>query len=147
MYNFEYKVADEEAQTYISRSEERDGDALTGSYSYVDATGSLITVNYNAGVDGYTETRTKEGGFVEMRAIPPWDGPLAGVEGSGTTAVARGSSSSSGSTFGSSSRTASAFGSRSGSSSSSFSQSDLIARIIAALEPQINSAVSAAIAN
>ena len=31
---------------------------VTGSYSYVDPTGSLITVNYVAGPDGYTETRT-----------------------------------------------------------------------------------------
>merc|ERR1712128_178562 len=32
VYNFEYKVADNDAQTYISQSEERDGDALTGTY-------------------------------------------------------------------------------------------------------------------
>merc|ERR1711892_1492895 len=36
VYNFEYKVADNEFQTYISQSEERDGDALTGTYSYVN---------------------------------------------------------------------------------------------------------------
>merc|ERR1712083_839727 len=29
-YNFEYKVADNDAQTYISQSEDRDGDSLTG---------------------------------------------------------------------------------------------------------------------
>merc|ERR1711892_204378 len=45
-YNFEYKVADNDAQTYISQSENRDGDSLTGTYSYVNPAGSLITVNY-----------------------------------------------------------------------------------------------------
>ena len=29
VYNFEYKVADEEAQTFISRNEERNGDSLS----------------------------------------------------------------------------------------------------------------------
>merc|ERR1711942_78630 len=36
VYNFEYKVADNEAQTYISQSEARDGESLTGTYSYVN---------------------------------------------------------------------------------------------------------------
>merc|ERR1712106_759670 len=49
VYNFEYKVADAEAQTYISQSENRDGDTLTGMYSYVNPDGALITVNYEAG--------------------------------------------------------------------------------------------------
>ena len=31
-YNFEFKVADEDEQTYISQSETRDGDDVTGSY-------------------------------------------------------------------------------------------------------------------
>merc|ERR1712106_1213313 len=43
VYNFEYKVADAEAQTYISQSENRDGDTLTGMYSYVNPDGALIT--------------------------------------------------------------------------------------------------------
>merc|ERR1712127_794387 len=78
-YNFEYKVADEEAQTYITQREQRDGDELTGTYSYVDATGSLVKVDYTAGAMGYAETRTSEPGFVTMRAVAPWTGPLAGV--------------------------------------------------------------------
>merc|ERR1711936_1368580 len=144
VYNFEYKVADDEENTYISRNEERNGNELTGSYSFIDAAGALVTVDYTAGVDGYAETRTKEAGKVTMKAVPAWDGPLAGVddipEASGAVAVAKGSSSS---RFGSSS------GSRSStaiSSSSSRSQSDLIAQILAALTPQINSAVAAALA-
>merc|ERR1712088_296442 len=121
---------------------ERDGNELSGSYSFIDATGALVTVDYTAGVNGYAETRTKEAGKVTMKAVPAWDGPLAGVEeASGAVAVAKGSSSSS--RFGSSvgSRTSSTT-----SSSSSRSQSDLIAQILAALTPQINSAVAAALA-
>merc|ERR1719323_2624115 len=152
VYNFEYKVADDEEKTYISRNEERDGNELSGSYSFIDATGALVTVDYTAGVNGYAETRSKEAGKVTMKAVPAWDGPLAGLEeASGAVAVAMGATSSS-SRFGSSS------GSRSSSSvissgirsssaiSSSSSQSDLIAKILAALTPQINSAVAAALA-
>merc|ERR1712233_294941 len=149
---FESQVADDEERTYISRNEERDGNELSGSYSFIDATGALVTVDYTAGVNGYAETRSKEAGKVTMKAVPAWDGPLAGLEeASGAVAVAKGSTSSS-SRFGSSS------GSRSSSSaissgirsssaiSSSSSQSDLIAKILAALTPQINSAVAAALA-
>merc|ERR1712076_175464 len=143
VYNFEYKVADDEERTYISRNEERDGNELSGSYSFIDATGALVTVDYTAGVNGYAETRTKEAGKVTMKAVPAWDGPLAGVEeASGAVAVAKGSTSSS-------SRFGSSVGSRTSSttcSSSSRSQSDLIAQILAALTPQINSAVAAALA-
>merc|ERR1739838_1276851 len=140
VYNFEYKVADDEEKTYISRNEERDGNELTGSYSFIDAAGALVTVDYTAGVNGYAETRTKEAGKVTMKAVPAWDGPLAGLddvqEASGAVAVAKGSSSSRfGSSSGSRSSTA-----ISSSSSSSSSQSDLIAQILAALTPQISSA-------
>merc|ERR1712172_180843 len=151
VYNFEYKVADDEEKTYISRNEERDGNELSGSYSFIDATGALVTVDYTAGVNGYAETRSKEAGKVTMKAVPAWDGPLAGLEeASGAVAVAKGSTSSS-SRFGSSSGSRSSSsaissGIRSSSaisSSSSSSQSDLIAKILAALPPQINSAVAA----
>merc|ERR1712050_676800 len=141
VYNFEYKVADDVEKTYISRNEERDGNELSGSYSFIDATGALVTVDYTAGVNGYAETRSKEAGKVTMKAVPAWDGPLAILEeASGAVAVAKGATSSS-SRFGSSS------GSRSSSvTTSSSSQSDLIAQILAALTPQINSAVAAALA-
>jgi len=32
-------VADDQEKTYISRNEERDGNELSGSYSFIDATG------------------------------------------------------------------------------------------------------------
>merc|ERR1712079_259510 len=141
VYNFEYKVADDEEKTYISRNENRDGNELSGSYSFIDATGALVTVDYTAGVNGYAETRSKEAGKVQMKAVPAWDGPLAGLEeASGAVAVAKGATSSS-------SRFSSSSGSRSSSvTTSSSSQSDLIAQILAALTPQINSAVAAALA-
>merc|ERR1712072_513596 len=68
VYNFEYMVADNEAQTYISQSEARDGDSLTGTYSYVNPVGSLITVEYQAGPEGYTQTSSEQAGFVQIRA-------------------------------------------------------------------------------
>merc|ERR1712128_169754 len=70
VYNFQYKVADDGEQTYISQEETRDGDDVSGSYSYVDADGALVTVNYEAGAMGYSETRDKQIGFVQMRARP-----------------------------------------------------------------------------
>merc|ERR1712024_23531 len=72
VYNFEYKVADDVEKTYISRNEERDGNELSGSYSFIDATGALVTVDYTAGVNGYAETRSKEAGKVTMKAVPAW---------------------------------------------------------------------------
>merc|ERR1719431_847547 len=70
VYNFEYKVADDTAQTYISQNEARDGDNLSGTYSYVDANGGLVTVNYQAGPMGYSETREVQDGFVKIVAKP-----------------------------------------------------------------------------
>jgi len=70
VYNFEYKVADNDAQTYISQSEERDGQSLSGTYSFVNPLGSLVTVNYQAGPEGYTQTSSEQAGFVSIRAQP-----------------------------------------------------------------------------
>merc|ERR1712045_1082131 len=53
-YNFEYKVADDQDQTYITQNEARDGDELQGTYSFVDPRGALVTVNYEAGPEGYS---------------------------------------------------------------------------------------------
>jgi len=69
-YNFAYQVANDEAQTYISQEEARNGDDVVGTYSYVDPTGALVTVNYQAGLDGYSQTVDKQEGFVEVRARP-----------------------------------------------------------------------------
>jgi len=121
-YNYEYKVGDDDKQNYISHKEARNGENVEGMYNYVDPTGSLVTVNYQAGPEGYTETREVQEGAVQIdaRNIPePWTGPLAGVS----------SSSSSGAST----------------SSSSPSQSDLIAQILRAVQPQISRAVQSAV--
>merc|ERR1719348_2538377 len=69
-YDFTYKVSDDERQTYIARQENRNGDDVTGSYNFIDPTGALVTVNYEAGPMGYSETRDVEKGAVQMREIP-----------------------------------------------------------------------------
>merc|ERR1712037_321648 len=76
-YNFEYKVADDEQQNYIARQESRDGDTVTGSYNYVNPAGTLVTVNYEAGPDGFKQETSEQKGAVQMRNVPVgWDGPL-----------------------------------------------------------------------
>merc|ERR1711874_556314 len=119
VYNFEYKVADKDAQTYISQSENRDGDSLTGTYSYVNPDGALITVNYEAGPMGYSQTLDQQEGFVAIKPQPA-KASVATSSGSRVT---------------------------SSSSSSSVDQSALIAQIISALQPQISSAVQSAISS
>jgi len=124
-YDFTYKVSDDERQTYIARQENRNGDDVTGSYNFIDPTGALVTVNYEAGPMGYSETRDVEKGAVQMREIPgAWTGPLAGVDDVQTTGAAVAARKP---------------------SSGSLSQADIIAQIIAALEPKIDSAVASAV--
>jgi hypothetical protein len=141
-YNFEFKVADADEQTYITQQEARDGDELTGSYSYVDPTGALITVNYQAGPMGFSQTTDKQENFVQIVAKPP---RLT----ASSAASASQSSSSSGSKFSSSSvgGGASSFSSQqaSNSAAASLDQSALIAQILAALQPQISASVNAAL--
>merc|ERR1711937_1131455 len=140
VYNFEYKVADNDAQTYISQSENRDGDSLTGTYSYVNPAGALITVNYEAGPMGFSQTLDQQDGFVEIRPQPA----KAPASSSSFASGSKVTSSSSGSRFSGATSTASNTGFSSSSSSSSVDQSALIAQIISALQPQISSAVQSA---
>merc|ERR1711878_123804 len=126
-YNFEYKVAAKEEDTYISQSEQRDGDNVQGSYSYVDPEGSLITVNYEAGPMGYSATTDKQEGFVTVKER---SSNKASGSAQTRTSGSRGSS-----------RTSSS------SASSSVNSADLIARIVASLQPQIQSAVSSALSS
>jgi len=121
-YSYEYKVANDDAQTYINQAESRDGMEVTGSYSFVDPTGSLVTVKYNAGPEGFTSTRSAEAGAVVMRNIPVgWDGPLAGavVDNAKSTTT--------------------------GNKKTKFDQEALIRQILASIQPQISSAVSKAL--
>merc|ERR1711970_671986 len=141
-YNFEYKVADNDAQTYISQSEDRDGDNLTGTYSYVNPDGALITVNYEAGPMGYSQTSSEQAGFVEIKPQPVKAPSSSSSFASGSKVT----SSSSGSRFSGATSTSSNTG-FSSTSSSSVDQSALIAQIISALQPQISSAVQSAISS
>merc|ERR1712243_331779 len=125
-YDFTYKVSEDESQTYIAQQENREGDQVTGSYNYVDPTGSLVTVNYQAGPEGYSEIRDVAKGAVEFRNNPgPWTGPLAGVDDVQTTST----------------------GVSSSSSGSRLSQSDIISQILAVIQPKINTAVQSAISS
>ena len=76
-YFYEYKVANDNTQTYISQQESRDGLEVEGTYSYVDPTGAIVTVRYTAGEQGYSETRERKAGAVNVRARPaaPTAGP------------------------------------------------------------------------
>merc|ERR1712192_228816 len=77
---------------------------------------------------GFKQETSEQKGAVEMRNVPVgWDGPLAGVDDAGSS-VSSGVSAS-----------------RQSSSSSSLSQSDLIAKILATLQPRITSAVQSAV--
>merc|ERR1712102_253497 len=80
-YEYGYKVANDEKQTYMAHEETRKGPDVQGKYNYVDANGDLVTVTYTAGVDGYNEERSVTPGAVTYRAeniAGPWEGPLAG---------------------------------------------------------------------
>merc|ERR1712117_169441 len=130
MGNFGYKVADEDSQAYINHQESREGNDVTGTYNYVNPAGALVTVNYEAGVNGFSQTRDVKQGAVQMRNIPgAWTGPLAGVD------EASSAPASSSSTRGLSST----------SSSSAASQEALIAQILSSIQPKITSAVQSAI--
>merc|ERR1712168_856808 len=95
-YTYQYQVSDDIDQTYISHNEARDGDEVNGAYSYVDANGDLITVNYQAGADGFSQTLEKQVGAVEIRAKPVKVASVA----SGAAGASYGTSS--GSSYGSS---------------------------------------------
>merc|ERR1711944_181557 len=121
----------------ISKTESRDGDTLTGQYSYVDPSGALVTVNYEAGPMGFSAVTDKQDGFVAIRAQSTGSSS-SGFSGSSSSGFS-GSSSSSG------------FSGASGvtgvaTSSTAVDQSALISQIIASLQPQISSAVQSALA-
>jgi len=149
-YNFEFKVADEEEQTFISQSEKRDGDDVTGTYSYVDPEGSLITVNYQAGAMGFTQTVDKKEGAVDISARPSYSGAGTGVATGATSSSFNanknnGFNSNSAFNTNSASSVASNVNNNFSATTSSVDQSVLISQIIAALQPQISQAVNSAI--
>merc|ERR1712241_366687 len=140
-YAYEFKVADDDELTYITHNEARDGDDVTGVYSYVDPTGALVTVNYQAGAMGYSQTLEKQDGAVDVstrkvttkKAVAKQTSAPTGAIGAtfGSSNSRTRTTSSSASNRGSSS----SFGSSS--SSSSIDEAALIRQIISALQPQI----------
>merc|ERR1712123_102872 len=128
-YEFGYKVSDDETQAYIAHEETRNGEAVQGKYNYVDATGALVTVNYQAGPEGYTENREVQDGAVQMRNIPgPWQGPFADTVPAGVSSTA-------------------AVGATSVPARPSLDQTQLIQMIPRQLQPQISGAVQTAISS
>ena len=69
-YAFKYQVSDEKEQTYMAHDENREGNTVTGQYSYVDPYGSLIIVKYTADEGGYTETREVQENFLTISEKP-----------------------------------------------------------------------------
>merc|ERR1712223_2212937 len=150
--NYNYKVADDVEQTYLSLEEARNDGVVTGMYSYVDPLGSLITVKYTAGAMGYTEERTEQPNFVSINPRP--------VSASSSSSSSSSSGSSSGSGFsssGSSTGSSSSSGSSSslfsgssslssGSSSQSLDQSSLVSQIVAQIQPLVSQTVTSAVA-
>ena len=106
---------------------------MTGSYSYVDPTGALITVRYTAGVMGYTETRERQDGYLEIRPS------------SSSSKTITSSSSSSGSGSNRFSSSTSSQGQQQLTTLTkkrkTVDQQALIAKIIAALQPQLSTIV------
>merc|ERR1712128_327170 len=152
VYKFQFKVADDGEQTYISQEEARAGNKLSGTYSYVDSDGALVTVNYEAGAMGYSETRDKQEGFVQMRARPVRTQTLA-VENSaaGTAARAQAAQAAAAARRLESARQEAARLETSrlttSRQSSSINQNAIISQVISSLQPLITRAVEGAITN
>merc|ERR1711973_810250 len=117
-YNYQYQVRDDDSSTFIYKQEQRDGLDVTGTYGYVAPDGALITVNYLAGEDGFQQTLEREEGFYAA----------AGNGGRSTAPVAP-------------------LRPVAPAPTPRLDENALIAQIIAALQPQINSAVNTAISS
>merc|ERR1711988_298219 len=117
-YNYQYQVRDDDSSTFIYKQEQRDGLDVTGTYGYVAPDGALITVNYLAGEDGFQQTLEREEGFYAA----------AGNGGRSTAPVAP-------------------LRPVAPAPAPRLDENALIAQIIAALQPQINSAVNTAISS
>lgn len=116
-YTFGYKVRDDTEGTFIYQDENRNGALVTGEYGYIDPFGSLVKVNYQADENGYQQSVDQEKDFLRS---------------GGQTAVAV-----------SPPRVAP----RPAPRRPAVDQSALIAQIVAALTPQINSAVESTLAS
>jgi hypothetical protein len=146
-YNFNYKISDETEQTYMAMDETRNGESVTGSYSYVDPTGALVVVNYVAGPEGYSETREVQDGFVQIRPRP-----VKTVQ--AVAAAPAASFTSSNAAFSNNAVIANrptqgsftVLSPSSSSSSSSSLQSDIVSQVVSQVQPLISQTVSSAVA-
>merc|ERR1712098_226994 len=144
----------------ITQQEARDGDQVRGQYAYVNPNGALVTVNYEAGPMGYTQTVDTWEGFVQVKNVAKntqqssssSSGGFNSNAATGFTSNAAGfSSNSASSNFnGFSSGSSSSQGVRGGqvsttSTVSAIDENALINQIIAVLQPQISSAVNSAV--
>merc|ERR1712066_162550 len=149
-YNYNYKVADDAEQTYLSLEEARNDGVVTGIYSYVDPLGSLITVKYTAGAMGYTEERTEQPNFVSINPRPVSTSSSSSSSSSGSSSgsgfSSSGSSTGSSSSSGSSSLFSGSSSQSSGDSSSSLDQSSLVSQIVAQIQPLVSQTVTSAVA-
>ena len=158
VYSYEYTVAGNDTNTYITKSERREGDLVTGTYSYLDPEGALVTVTYEAGPDGYSQTLEKQEGFTLYKKESSNDYTPSSLEDRvtntrpSTTPRPRLPSYTPSSTPSSLDHRATNSNLRSTdtrlptfSATSNLDQSALIAQIISALQPTISSAVQKAI--
>merc|ERR1712098_960245 len=145
----------------ITQQEARDGDQVRGQYAYVNPNGALVTMGYEAGPMGYTQTVDTQEGFVQVKNVAKNTQQSSSSSSSGgfnsnaatgfTSNAAGFSSNSASSNFnGFSSGSSSSQGVRGGqvsttSTVSAIDENALINQIIAVLQPQISSAVNSAV--
>jgi len=141
-YSFNYDASDADSQVYHSRQEQSDGETVTGSYSYVDPTGALIIVNYRAGVMGYTETRERQENYLEIRPVTRTSSSTSSSSTSSSSTITSGAGSNrfASSTSGGGQQTTTTLKKK-----KTIDQNALIAKIIAALQPQLSSIVDESI--
>jgi len=145
-YSFDFNIADEESQVYHARQEESDGETVVGSYSYVDPTGALIIVNYRAGVMGYTETRERQDNYLQIRPVSSKSSSTSSTTSTSTSSSSSSSGRGSGSNrFASSSSGGTQQLTTTLKKKKTVDQNALIAKIIAALQPQLSSIVDESI--
>jgi len=152
-YTYSFQVAQDQYQTYINKEESRDGINTVGTYSYVDANGALVTVNYKVDDWGYTEERTVEDGFVDVAlrvnptATAESSSSASGSASTTTTILSGGSASSLGggssSSISSSSSTTTTSGSAAagGATVTLTLEQRIVAQVIQAIRPTIIEAV------
>merc|ERR1712177_106257 len=122
-------------------SEASDGESLTGTYSYVNPVGSLITVEYQAGPQGYTQTSSEQAGFVQIRAKQ--DNGAAAAEAARIAAEQRAAAEAA--RLAAEQRAAEEAARLAAEQAAA--QQALISRIISSIQPQIGSAVQSAISS